>query len=199
MKFQKLFNVILVGSAISLGACSAVRSGSGVTIKSSALTFASLDVLNQAERQLLPQTITDFKFCITQFKVKTSGTTGDASEAILGLVDLSDSALATWGNVDVAAGTEVEGMSFEIHHDPENCSGATYSLSYQGSEVQQDLEFEFEFNPAVTVVGGDALILNLNNVATILQGAADAGKLNNSDITSYVENNPISGSGEKED
>lgn len=198
MKLQNLFNVLLVGSALSLSACSALRSGTGVTIKSSALTFASLDVFNQAERQLLPQTVTDFKFCITQFKVTTAGTTGDANEAILGLVDLSSSATANWGTVNVADGTQVEGMNFEIHHDPENCSGANYSLSYQSNEVTQDLEFEFNFNPAVTVSAGDSLVLNLNSIVTVLQTAADASKLNNSDITTFIEENPVSGTGEKE-
>ena len=120
-------------------------------------------------------------------------------KAILGLIDLSDSALATWGNVNVADGTQVEGMNFEIHHDPENCSGANYSLSYQSNEVTQDLEFEFEFSPTVTVSAGDSLLLNLAPVASVLEAASIAGELNNSDITSYIENHPMTGSGEKED
>lgn len=131
--------------------------------------------------------VTEFKFCNTQFQVKTSGES-DSVEEILGVVDVSDSTATTsWGEVRLAnEGTQVEELSFELHRDPEKCSGAEYSVRFNGSEITKDLEFKFVFSPPVAISEGSRVRLGLDAIATAIQGAYDAGDFTNEKIANYL-------------
>lgn len=142
--------------------------------------------------------VTDFKFCITKLKIVSSadGVAGTSQEAILGLVDVSDAAVSnsSWGKIEIAEGATVSEVHFEVHHDSENCSAA-YSASYNGTTITQDLEFKFKFDPAITVNHGDTLTLGLSKIAKAFEDAKNAGKLNNVDISAYMQANPAVGEG----
>lgn len=143
--------------------------------------------------------VSEFKFCITKLKVVSSenGTPGASVEAILGLIQLDDSSQTyNWGNITLIEGQSVSEIHFEVHHDPENCSGADYSALYNGQSIQQDLEFKFKFSPAITVSNGDTISLGISTIAKAMEDAHAAGEFNNSQITTYLESAQI-GTGEK--
>jgi ribosomal protein L33 len=143
--------------------------------------------------------VTDFQFCITKLKVvsEVDGAAGASSEAILGLVDVSDpNADTIWGNIELPEGAQVSEIHFEVHQDSENCSGANYSVSYNGKELTKDLEFKFKFDPAISIQNGDTLDLGLSVIAKAMEDADAAAQFNDAQIGNYVEVNTI-GTGEK--
>jgi hypothetical protein len=135
--------------------------------------------------------ITDFQFCITKMKLKLTGDSveSDSVEARLGLIDISvQSAVVNWGNVEISEGAQLSELIMEVHYDPEVCSGATFSASYNSTTITQDLEFKFKFNPAVTIDSGDTLSLSMSKIAEAIENAYQAGDFNNANITTYLEN-----------
>lgn len=142
--------------------------------------------------------VTDFQFCITQLKVKSSSSSGTtaATEVVIGLVDVSDqNATINWGDFKLNSSTDISEIHFEIHSDSENCSGEDFSVSYNGVTITQDLEFKFQFDPAITIENGDTITLGLSPIAKAFQDAADAGEFTNEQIGPYMEN--IFGDAEK--
>lgn len=143
--------------------------------------------------------VSELKFCITKMKTVTSvdGVAGSSREAILGLVDVSDSTISSnWGNINISDGESISELHFEIHQDAENCSGADYSLIYNGVKITKDLEFKFKFDPAITVEHGSTLQLNLNVIAQAIENASLASELTNEQISNYLQTNTI-GTGDK--
>ena len=183
---------------------------SSVTIQSSAYSNDGSVVLSPTIQKLnnllfMPSafaaTVSDFQFCITQMKVVTVGeaAAGSSQEAILGLIDVSDpSAITNWGTIELADGAQISEIHFEVHQDSENCSGANYSVSYNGQELTKDLEFKFEFDPAISIQNGDTLTLGLSTIAKAMEDASFAGQFTNENIGSYMENAQV-GTGSKDD
>ncbi len=198
MKTKQIIAITIL--AITLSACGNVRSTGGITVKSQGLSVvSSMEALNPLagfNPDFSTSAVGDFKFCITQMKVVT-GTAGDPTEAILGLIDLSSSAATDWGNIDIADGTSVAELDFELHTDPENCSAADYSMSYKNTQLTKDLEFKFVFSPAVTVATGDSLLLNLDAITTALESAYNNSSFTNELIGNYLETT-TEGSGSRE-
>ncbi len=144
--------------------------------------------------------VTDFKFCITKLKVVSSvnGSPGNSQEAILGLVDVSNpNGVTDWGTIELADGSVVSEIHFELHRDPQNCSAAEYSTSYNGKTITKDLEFKFKFEPAISIRNGDTLTLGLSKIAKAMEDADVANKFNNTDIGQYMQANVI-GTGSRE-
>jgi hypothetical protein len=154
--------------------------GNGTTARFSPATpFAALTAL------LVP--VTEFKFCNTQFKV-ISSSGSDLVEATLGLLNVSDASATTpWGDVPVAdESLSVQELRFELHVDPENCGGATYSVRYNGQELTKDLEFHFAFASPVPLSAGSTVSLGMTAIATALENASQAGMFDNENIASYL-------------
>lgn len=109
-------------------------------------------------------------------------------ETALGLIDVSNAAATTvWGELPVAnEEVLVQELSFELHRDPEKCSGANYSIRFNGVELTKDLEFDFEFSPPVAVSAGNRIRLGLDAIAEALDQAQQAGQLNNEDIGNFL-------------
>ncbi|MBT4791662.1 MAG: hypothetical protein HON90_08840 [Halobacteriovoraceae bacterium] len=147
-------------------------------------------------------TINDFKFCITQLKVVTSadGQPSSSQEARLGLVDVSTATVSQeWGQIELADGSQVSEIHFEVHTDAESCSGENYSVSYNSQTITKDLEFKFKFDPAVTVSNGDTFTLGLGVIAQAIENASAAipSQFNNEQISNYLETTVV-GTGTKE-
>lgn len=135
-------------------------------------------------------TVTDFQFCITKMKIVSSvgGAPGTSQEAILGLIDVSDpTVIQTWGDIQIAEGAAISELHLEVHRDPENCSAADFSVSYNGTTLNQDLEFKFKFDPAITANHGDTLSLGLSSIAKAMEDASLAGQFNDQQITTFIE------------
>lgn len=147
--------------------------------------------------------VSEFKFCNTKLKLVSAdgglvgGDSGGSVEVTLGLIDVSDATADTfWGTVSIPVGFELAKLNVELHHDSEKCSGAPYSLRYNGTELTADLEFQFKFDPPVAVDSGDVLALGLTPIATAIENADQAGELTNELIQSYLEN--AAGTGEEQ-
>ncbi|MDH5561518.1 MAG: hypothetical protein OEY59_11770 [Deltaproteobacteria bacterium] len=180
-----------------------------VTLKSAPYTVGRAASVNYAPQYVIfdpsaditadTAALTDFKFCITQLKLTadpsndaTSGVIGSAPvgaiQAIVGLVDVSDPTTDTnWATLDIPVGFMLSELAVEVHTDPENCSQAPYSLSYNGTQLTQDLEFKFTFFPSVQLDPNDILNLSLSKIAGTFQAADTAGQLDNQNITAYIE------------
>lgn len=160
-----------------------------VTLKSDAYSTSAKPTADSQAKYA--GTVTDFQFCITKIQMTNSGGTDvgvGSIEAVLGLVDVSDSTVPTeWGVLEIPVDFTLSELTVEVHRDPENCSQADYSLSYNGNQLLQDLEFKFTFNPAISLNDNDVLSLAMSNIATTFQTAADAGTLNDENITSFIE------------
>lgn len=170
-----------------------------VTLQSSAFTPTALMDVNAVTA------VTDFQFCITKIQLTAEGGTAveDESgatsiEAILGLVDVSDPSVPVdWGTLaDVPVGFGLSELMVEVHKDAENCDGAGFSLSYNGTALNQDIEFKFIFDPAVALDSGDTLALSMLNIQTAIQEADDAAQLTDETINSYLEN--VAGEGSED-
>ena len=85
-------------------------------------------------------------------------------------------------------------MTVELHKDKESCGGQEYSIAFNGSKLNKDLEFKFI--PPVTVAAGDTLKLKIDEIAKALIGAYDAGKLNDESVSEYLKDT-TEGSGSK--
>lgn len=105
----------------------------------------------------------------------------------LGLVDVSNSgAASTWGQLDVPVDFSLRELKVEVHRDPEVCEGADYSVLYEGTRLTSDLEFKFEFSPAVSLKAGDTITVGLDSIAAALASAAAAGKLDDDSVGEYL-------------
>jgi len=137
--------------------------------------------------------VSEFKFCVTKLKLVARGGSPVAYqgnpdiEVILGLIDVSnENATTTWGQVEAPVEFDLEEMRVEVHKDAERCSGADYSVIYNGTKLDKDLEFRFAFNPPIRLNAGDTLKLGLTNIAIAFQQAANAGQLTNELIGNYL-------------
>jgi len=163
-----------------------------VTLSSKAITVPAANM--SGAPNLAVSGLTDFKFCITQIKMlDASGDTvqdstgASAMTAVLGLVDVSAGSSIPWGTVTVPTGFLLGELAVEIHRDPENCSQAQYSLSYNGVQLQKDLEFKIKFSPAIQLDSNDLIGVNLDTLVTMFKDAYAAGALNDEGIGAYVE------------
>lgn len=170
-----------------------------VTIQSGSYTNDGTIVMHPAIKKLqnlffIPSAyagaVSDFQFCITQLKVVSS--VGDApsasQEAILGLVNVSDpNAVSNWGTIELEEGATISEIHFEVHYDPQNCSAATFSASYNGQTLTKDLEFKFKFDPAISISQGATLELGLSQIAKAMEDAYAAGHFNDSQISNYLD------------
>ena len=169
----------------------------GITIKSAAYTTTDVSINTTP--------VADFKFCITKIQLKNSEGSyvieeggSESIEAILGLIDVSTpSSAVTWGTITIPTGFTLGEMSLEVHTDAENCSGAEYSVSFNGTTITKDLEFKFTFNPAVEIVGNETLVLAIDQITAAFIAASEAGKLNNEFIGEYMTT-AITGTGSKD-
>jgi hypothetical protein len=157
----------------------------------SLVLFKSPYIRNIQNLFLIPSSyaapITDFRFCITQMKIVTESG-AESPEVILGLIDVSDqNTVTSWGSVKLPEGDPISQISFEVHYDPERCEGVDFSTSYNNQQLSVDLEFKFNFSPAVSVNAGDTITLGLSKIAKVMQDASDAGHFNDTDIKDYVE------------
>lgn len=167
-----------------------------VTLQSAAYSATAAAKLHADAPLAATADITDFQFCVTKMSLANENgnavldENGDPVEvsAVIGLVDVSNSTVATtWDTLTIPTGFEMSEMNVEVHLDPENCGGAAYSLSYNGTQLTKDLEFTFNFDPAITVGSGDVLSLALDSIATTFQTASEAGQLTDELIGNYVE------------
>lgn len=191
MKYTLMFLPILL-----LTACGGTTVGNPqITLQSSPYTAPALR-FDPAAR-LLPDfaltAVTDLKFCITKLKLQgadgsyASQNGSNSIEAILGLIDHSNaSGTVTWGTVTVPTALSLKQIDIELHVDAQNCSGANYSISYNGTTLTKDLEFHFEFATAADITGGDLVKLGLTNIVTALEQAKQAGKFTNELIGEYL-------------
>ncbi len=156
--------------------------------------FTNPAVKKIAELFLIPSAIAapvnDFKFCITKLKVVASegAVAGVSQEAILGLVDVSDPNVQTpWDAIVLEEGSSISEIHFEVHHDPQNCAGANYSVSYQGNLLTADMEFKFKFPVPVIANHGDTFQVGLSNIAKAMEDALLAGQFNDQQINTYLQ------------
>ncbi|MCM2279182.1 MAG: hypothetical protein NDJ89_13985 [Oligoflexia bacterium] len=203
--------VALALLAIGLSACGGEG---GTTIGNPVITIESASYANSASLSLpfdrwlgitpaFAAAVTEFRFCVTKLRMTNSDgnpvtQNGSASiEAILGLIDVSGSGNPKrWGSFIAPVNFILKQLDVELHLDPENCSGANYSMRYNGAALTKDLEFHFSFSPAVSIAAGDTLILGLTPIATALEQAATDGKFNNEQIGEYLTTSTL-GSGAK--
>lgn len=147
--------------------------------------------------------VSDFRFCVTKLKLKNKNgdavSGSDGSEEIevrLGLIDISNSAASTyWGQVDIPVGYALGELRVEMHRDPELCSGADYSLVYNGVSITKDIEFRFNFSGDSLLEAGDTLRLGLSGIVAAIDQAYQQGKLNNEQIAEFL-NESVAGTGE---
>ena len=149
--------------------------------------------------------VSAFKFCVRSVKLK--GIDGqlvrkddkDEFEAPLGLVDVSNPAVATsWGQVTIPVGFLIGELDVEIHRDPQLC-GVSYSVQFNNgavgnTDLTKDMEFKFGFNPQVPVTAGSTFTLNLANIAGALTNAASASEFTDDMIDRFLDGT-VKGSG----
>lgn len=197
--------VLMLATLPLLGGCAKSKSSS-VSLQSGAYNSAA-GSLPEPMRKLFdllipsavatPTNLTGIQLCITQIKLEAEGGStikngdSDAFEARLGLVDLGNGlSNKTWGDLPIPEGTVLKRLKVEIHKD-ENLCGVGYSalLTHSGgtANLTKDIELKFSFSTARTLSAGDAIIVGLTNFVSQLESARLAGKLNNEQITPYLE------------
>ncbi len=195
----------LIGISLLSQGCA---KGSGVTLQSRGFNVAQMNFFEHpflALRDLLipdalaAGTFTGVKFCITQMKleaedgssIKDEETDSDLFEAKLGWVDLgSGNATVSWGDLPIPYGTKLKRIKVEIHKDEELCGvpySATLTTASATRNLTKDIELKFSFTNAKELSKGDTVTVSLANLVTQFEAAETAGKLNDSQITSYLE------------
>ncbi|MCC7443120.1 MAG: hypothetical protein IT285_15920 [Bdellovibrionales bacterium] len=193
-------------AVVGMGGCGENPLSTGaVTLKSSAFAGggpARLDValaepgsLPSSPFDLAATAITDLSFCITQLKIEApdgvsiEDDDGDElMEVTLGQVSAGDGTVPmTWGAADLPVGAEIEKIKVEVHHDPEKCGGAEYSVSLNGNALTKDVEMVFKFTPARTLAEGDTVVFDLGTLANAFVSALDAGQYTDELIGDYIE------------
>ena len=195
----------LIGvSALSQGCAK----GSGVTLQSRGFNVAQANFFEHPllairdwiiPNALAAGNLTGVKFCITQMKleaedgssIKDGETDSDLFEAKLGWVDLGDgNTTVSWGDLPIPYGTKLKRIKVEIHKDEELC-GVPYSASLTTASatrnLTKDIELKFSFANAKELSKGDTVTVSLANLVAQFDAAETAGKLNDSQITSYLE------------
>ena len=138
----------------------------------------------------------DFSLCVTQLQLSDDAASVSV-EARLGLVDLSAADASTaWGEVEVEGEVTFSKMVVELHRDPESCAGAEHSMTFREQQLTRDVELVFTFAPAVTLSGAESVSLAMDNIVDVLEEAYDAGNLNDTDITPFLERFTGDGSAE---
>jgi len=176
-----------------------VSTSGPVTLKSKSISVAAANV--NGGPQFAVTGLSGFKFCITQIKMLdgSGASVQDASgasalTAVLGLIDVSAGTAINWGTITVPTGFTLGELAVEVHKDPENCSQAAYSLSYNGQQLSKDLEFKIKFNPAIQLDSNDIVGINLDTLVTTFKSASAAGALTDEGIGAYVESMTAVGS-----
>lgn len=138
--------------------------------------------------------INSVKLCVTKLKLEAEDGNSikhgndDVFEAKLGIVDLNDGTQAqNWGVLNIPIGTAIKKIKIVVHKDPDNCGGVNYSANINGQTISHDLEFVFKFENTKTLVDGDIISVNLDNVVSQLIAAADANQLNDDSISHYLD------------
>lgn len=194
---NKLMSFLLLISVIGCDGGTTTGNIGLILLKSVPYT-ASYAKIKKSEK-VNSMALSDFKFCITQIKLENEDgdSVGGSIEARLGLIDVSNNTSSIeWGTVEVPVDFQLSKLTVEIHKDSETCSGADYSLSYKGTQLNQDIEFSFRFSPAISLDDSDVVTLGLTNIAAAIESAYDAGELDDAHITSYLES--IEGEGDEE-
>lgn len=196
----------LIGISLLSQGCA---KGSGVTLQSRGFNVAQMNFFEHpflAIRDLLVPNayaagaFTGIKFCITQMKleaedgssIKDEETDSDLFEAKLGWVDLGNgNTTVSWGDLPIPHGTKLKRIKVEIHKDQELC-GTAYSAALTTASatrnLTKDIELKFAFSSAKELSEGDSVTVSLANLIAQFESAEAAGKLNDSQITSYLEN-----------
>jgi hypothetical protein len=188
---------IMLASAFVRSACS-----SGVTLKSSAFpTSRDTGVARIETASVSPSTtVTHFSFCLERVRLyDDSGNTHgedegkDYVEFKPGLIDVSDGLEKEWGSVPVPTGFRLKSLRAKVHQDRDLC-GVDHSVKFNDLTTQQDLEFKFDFDPAVELAKDDVLKLTLNQVIADLRTAASGGGI--SSLKDRIE--AVTGTGSKQ-
>lgn len=194
MKTQVQRNVlfsILFAAVIGTG-CS--RGTTDVAVSSAPVAFTGATSLNAWEASSALTDTSSFKFCVKRVRLeqedgsavtedKSGGTSGDDSEYIQftpGLITVADNQEVNWGTMTIPTGFKLKRIKIKLQKSPDNCSGANYSVEYNGVTSTEDIEFRFRFEPALELDDATgALQLSLADVVSALRNAAsiDASKL----------------------
>lgn len=198
----------------SLAGCGTTVGNPLITLSSAPYTLNTSPILFQEMPSLRSQTqllssVQSFKFCVTKLKLESSEGTfvqkngADSIEAVLGLIDLSNGSVKKqWGQVQIPTNFYLNRLSVELHKDKDKCAGAEYSLEYynginSSKNITKDMEFKFKFNPAIYLQEGNSLTLTIDAILTKLDQAATAGKLDDTNIDSFLDSS-TEGSGNKD-
>ncbi len=207
MKISKPF--VSLGLVICVSVTSGCNkgSGSGVGLQSRGYNLAAADALpaplHWFQNLVVPaamaggSSITGLKLCVREMKIEAEGGSsirnGDSElfEARLGMVNLGDgNTSVSWGSLPIPDSTAVKRTKIEIHKDPELC-GSQYSaiVTTSAGEVNltKDIELKFAFSAVRTLNKGDTVTVSLANFIAQLDAANQAGQLNDSQITHYLE------------
>jgi hypothetical protein len=170
---------IVLGAALS--GC-----GHNVTLKSEAFPLSgstsALVFLPTASVSAPTATVTDFKVCIESIRLQNDSDQvqqKDGQDDIAfkpGLIDLSDGKEHDWGTLSVPTGFKLKRLTVKVHQDPGEC-GVDYSIKFNDTTTQQDVELKFSWNPPTELKSGDTLKLSLNSLIANLRAAVDAGTI----------------------
>lgn len=101
-------------------------------------------------------TVSEFKFCVKRVRLETETDDtvgGDSNGEIdidVGLVDASSGNEVTWGTTDLPTDFTLKRAKVKMSKDSDLCPG-DYSVRFNGVETDEEVEFEFNFEPAVRV------------------------------------------------
>lgn len=197
LMFSVLAATSLMGGCAKSSSVSLQSSGYNVAASSLPLPLQKFLDLFIPSAMANPTNLTGIKLCITQMKLEAEGGStikngdSDLFEARLGLVDLGNGLSSkTWGDLPIPDGTALKRLKVEIHKDESLCGvGYSAALTHSGgtSSLTKDIELKFSFSTARTLSTGDAITVGLTNFVSQLESARLAGKLNDEQVTSYLE------------
>lgn len=209
--------VLILGSiAIATIAVGCGKGSADIAITSPAVSFTGATALNSGLSSTFLSgggftsaavSATDFSFCVKRVRLE-----GEDDEPVLsddedsnvaedhgyiqftpGLITVSDNAAVNWGTVSLPVDFKLKRIKIKVQKSPANCSGANYSVKFNGVESTEDIEFRWRFEPALDLDGAtSALDLSLSGVVSALR---NAGTIDATHIKQAIEG--VEGSGEK--
>ncbi|MBT4761323.1 MAG: hypothetical protein HOO06_06465 [Bdellovibrionaceae bacterium] len=184
-----LFSLLTLLFAVG---CEQAATNGGISV---GFSSGSLATAGFEKSEVSTLAITNMSFCVTQLKLTAAGGGSvsdddgdDLFETSIGLVNVGDgSTVVSWGNATLPEGTEISGVQVEVHADSEAC-GVAYSMSYNGTDITQDIEMTFNFTSNIVITDGVTVAFDLANIITAIDTAYNASAFTNADITTYIEN-----------